>query len=409
MTATRDDGRVPIIAVAAAVFLVGSQFYTDLAGLSAQAVPFVLVVPPWAAWSLFALLVSSGGYCSWRAFRSGGIGAATPVPLAIVCSGAVTCAVMGFDPPRSLGAVLLLALACGMHAVTVRFFPIPRFASIVFTAFLGVGIAASLAALIMEDERMPMVLALVNNDRAAGLFTTPNQFAAFLVTFVAGGVAVGFGASRPWLRVLGWTSVGVGLVSMWATYSRGGWIGLAVGALAFTLFTRAWRGALAVVVLSVAVGFLAFGNDRHHESGDAYSRVPAMQAGMTTFELFPLFGVGPAAYDRVHPAVRPATAGAEASFASLHPHNIVLSLLAEEGVVGFAIVAFAIVLFVRAFHARLHGAPPARRRAAFALGAGLVGTLGHGMVDLVAVAEITFVWVPFSALALAVAAHGVPE
>jgi O-antigen ligase len=401
--------RPSLIAIALALFLVASQFYTDLSALFSQDGPFVVLVPKWGAALLFATLAASGGYCAWRSANARDATERTPVPLVLLCAVGAFCALLGFDPARSLGAVALLALACGMHAATVRFYRVRGVATALFGSMLVVGCIASLAALVMEWTRTPLQLAVVNNDRAAGYFTTPNQFAAFLVTFVALGAAAGFGAERPWLRTLGWVAVGVGVVSMVATYSRGGWIGLGVAIVAFLLFVRRPRTALATALALVAVSVVIFGGDRHHESADSYSRIPALQAGLTTFALFPLAGVGPAAYDHVHPAVRPADAQDEDSFASLHPHNVVLSLLAEEGVLGFAAVAFAVRRFGIALHARLAGVPRPQRLAALALAAGLVGTLGQGMVDLVAVAELTFVWIPFSAIALAVAAHGVPE
>jgi O-antigen ligase len=401
--------RVPLLAVAVAVFLVGCQFYTDLSALTPQPASYVVLVPEWGAWTLFALLVVSGGYCAVRIVRSGGRWGDTPVPLTLLIATAAFCGVFGFDPLKSLGVVVLTTLAAAMHAAVVRFYTRPGLASVVFTTFFVVGIAASLLALAMQVSHKPVILALVNNERAAGLFTTPNQFAAFLVMFIAVGCAVMLGAPRPALRYLGAAAAVTGLVSMAATYSRGGWIGVATAAVAFALLLRAWRTAGVVAVVALVIAFFTFGNDRHHESGDAFSRVPALEAGITTIALFPLTGVGPAGYDRVHPAVRPVTAQSEESYASLHPHNVVLSLLTEEGVLGLGVVVYAAWRFVRGFRARLAGAIGGRRYAAYALAAGLFGTLGHGMVDLVAVAELTFVWLPFSAITLAVAAHGVLE
>jgi O-antigen ligase len=401
--------RAPLLAVAVAVFLAGSQFYTDLSALTPQPASYVVLVPEWGAWALVAVLVVSGGYCAVRVARSGGRWGGTPVPLTMLLATAALCGILGFDPLKSLGVVVLTALACAMHAAVVRFYTRPHLASVMFTTFFVVGIAASLLALAMQVLRKPILLALVNNERAAGLFTTPNQFAAFLVMFIAAGCAVMLGAPRSALRYLGAGAAVVGLVSMAATFSRGGWIGLATAAVAFAVFVRAWRTAGVVAVVAVFIAFSTFGNDRHHESGDAFSRVPALEAGITTFALFPLTGVGPACYDRVHPAVRPVTAQNEDSYASLHPHNVVLSILTEEGVLGLAVVVYAAWRFVVGFRARLAGAFGGRRYAAYALAAGLFGTLGHGMVDLVGVAELTFVWLPFSAITLAVAAHGVLE
>jgi O-antigen ligase len=401
--------RAPLLGVAAAVFLAGCQFYTDLAALSPLSASYVVLVPQWGAWALFAVLGVSGGYCAWQVARSGGAWGGTPVPLSLILGAAAICGVFGFDPLKSLGVVVLTALACAMHAATVRFYARPGFASTVFVTFFVVGIAASLLAIGMQVLHKPIVLALVNNDRAAGLFTTPNQFAAFLVMFIAAGCAAMLGATRPALRYLGAGAAVVGLVSMATTFSRGGWIGVATAAVAFALLVRARRTAAVVAVVALLIAYFTFGSDRHHESGDAFSRVPALEAGITTFALFPLTGVGPAAYDRVHPAVRPVTAQNEASYESLHPHNLVLSLLTEEGVLGLGVTAYAAWRFVRGFRARLAGAFGGRRYAAYALAAGLFGTLGHGMVDLVAVVEIAFVWLPFSAIALAVAAHGVLE
>jgi hypothetical protein len=63
---------------------------------------------------------------------------------------------------------------------------------------------------------------------------------------------------------------------------------------------------------------------------------------------------------------------------------------------------------VRRVRAELAAAPPAARRLTLAICAGLVATLVQGLFDTIGIVQMTFVWIPYTALALAAAESGLP-
>jgi len=107
-------------------------------------------------------------------------------------------------------------------------------------------------------------------------------------------------------------------------------------------------------------------------------------------------------YWRVYPSIRPPNGADPGSFGALHPHDVYLSLAGETGLVGLLAFAAGAFAFGRAI-ARVGAGRPAAARLPLAICAGLLATLVQGFFDTVGVVQMTFVWIPFTALALATA------
>ncbi|MGH7401921.1 MAG: O-antigen ligase family protein [Candidatus Rokuibacteriota bacterium] len=136
----------------------------------------------------------------------------------------------------------------------------------------------------------------------------------------------------PWLLML-W-----GLV---VTYTRGAWIGFAVGVLAVATTVRRSRWLLvAGLLLLVAAGLVAPPSLRHRflsmtdpQEAGVRERVYMWKSGLAMWRERPLLGVGPGGVKREYP--RYALPEAFKKRTS-HVHNAPLQILVERGVAGLA-------------------------------------------------------------------------
>ncbi len=392
------------LAVALATFLAVIQFYTSLAALAPTPPVGFLFATRTLAIVLVAALVMATLVAGARLARD-----RKPLPqpsgailVAWIGSAALSSA-LGLDPGAGAQVVGMMALGGVFHVACVRYFDRPPVARAVLGIYLGVGLGAALAALAMVMTRRPAALWAYNHGRAAGFFVTPNQFAAFLIAFLF--VALGVALARTGaLRRLAQASFIVALAALVATFSQAGWIGAAAGGLFFALALGARRTALGLILASLVAAF-ALGSHpaAGHNPSEAFDRLRVWQAGLRVAELFPLTGAGPMVYWRVYPAIRPLNGDRPGTFGALHPHDAYLSLAGETGAVGLAAGAYGWWRFGRAMRSRLRVRAAGERRLALGLCAALVAVLVQGLFDTIGVVEMAFVWIPFTALALAAA------
>ena len=138
-----------------------------------------------------------------------------------------------------------------------------------------------------------------------------------------------------------------------------------------------------------------------HNPAERFVRLRFWQAGWRAAALFPLTGAGPMAYWRVYPALAPPNGDPPGTFGALHPHDAYLSLAGETGLVGFAAFGYGALCFVREMRLRLRRGSPRDRRFALGVCAALIAVLVQGLFDTIGIVEMCFVWIPYTALALA--------
>jgi O-antigen ligase len=259
--------------------------------------------------------------------------------------------------------------------------------------------------------RRPLALYSLNHGRAAGFFVTANQFAAFLIMFVCIALGTALATANPRLRGLAFAGFAVGCLALAATFSAAGWLGLLAAGLFFSLALRARRAAAALLAAGVlGLGFLVLSPVAgRHNPAEAPSRLRIWSAGLRVAELFPLTGAGPMAYWRIYPAVKAPNGDPPGSFGALHPHDVYLSLAGELGAAGLLATGWGWWWYVREVRRALRSATPATRRFALAVCAGFVAVLVQGIFDTIGVVQMTFVWIPFTALGLAAARSGLAE
>lgn len=240
--------------------------------------------------------------------------------------------------------------------------------------------------------------------RATSIFGQPNEYGTYcmIMFLIALGIAV---RSRDWVRWLGVATMGFTFVGLIQSYSRGAWIGWLLGTVVLLVIEPRSRrpilviGAVAFVAAGAFVAFdptnptvdlvtgrLATINDPAANPNDYRSVLVA--EGVRQFGQDPWFGVGPNAYSLEGATSR----SLESTVGGVHPHNVILTVAAEQGLFGLAaLLAMAGVLIVTAFPvipvvaARL--APLRERSLDWVTGllagclAALCGMLVEGMVD----------------------------
>ena len=215
-----------------------------------------------------------------------------------------------------------------------------------------------------EPSRHREGLTLEHTFRANSLFWDPNIFGRFLVLVMLVGTALFLTARlRGTARDDGTRSCSRGAVALAAvafvvTFSRSSVAGLAVGALVLEM---AWLGrrkgtiAVVVTVLVLAVGLAGITALRHHQGQPGVQvrhdaglnkltggRVYLVKTGIRMFEKRPLAGVGLAGFPLAYAHYRTTTA---AVLSLRDSHTTVVTVAAEQGVIGLAAFAALLVTF----------------------------------------------------------------
>jgi len=214
---------------------------------------------------------------------------------------------------------------------------------------IGAGLAATLAIAVMAGVSNPFLDNLVNpmqvRGRAIGPFLDPNYFGTFLAT-----AAVMLLASWPLARtmlakVALMGVVGVILLALATTLSRGAFVALGAGVLVLAL-SIGRRVAVLILVIGVAGAILAYPLFLEYrltevdgsaglaayaaQAGSDDSRVYAAAAGIKLFESSPIFGIGLGLY-------RDSTIRIAGTPVGIESHNWYMNVLAEQGLVGFVL------------------------------------------------------------------------
>lgn len=334
----------------------------------------------------------------------------TPMPMLLPIGAwfgaALLSAVLGFNPRDGLIFVCIFGLGIAWHATIMRYYAAPGVARMLYIGYLGSAVVALAAAIAMVLTRVPAAQYTIGHGRAIGTFILPGELAGYLIFVLPLAYALARIAQTQVVRVLAWSTLGLGAIAMLLTFSRTGWTGLAC-AVAFLVAMRArGRAGLltggAVVVAALAVVLLFF--NEHHNPSENYTRLSIWQASLGVIDRFPLTGVGPFGFSHVYPLVRLPDGDATA----FHAHSVYLTFLAELGIVGMAGVSWAGWRFAQVLRSALRTASPQATELALAIAAGLVGTLVQGVIDTVSVA-IFGLWLPTMALALVAARYGTAE
>lgn len=294
----------------------------------------------------------------WVSFGFLGGGAAT-----------LLAALTGFEP--ATGAALGIAVL-GVGLAGLALSAADRAAArLCIRAFLWSALSAALVALAMLVAKHPVAIYAYNNGRAVGTFLNPNELAAYAL--VALGCALPLAIrSRGGDRLAVAASIALA-VALAATFSRWGALSAACGVAAYAVATRT-RTLLAVAAVVAIAGFAldATAGARHHNPRDTEARAVAWRTGWTTFERFPLLGVGPLAYAKTYDVFRSPGAPGPRTPVAFDPHSLPLSFAADGGLVAVVTLAISVGVLQRRIYQTARGASPEARALALGLAAGLI-------------------------------------
>ena len=358
-----------IVRIASAALFAIVPLYGTLAALDPERPPIPALLP-----RPLVVLVALVALAAMIALVPAGLRAARRAPLgfafAFVGGGLATLlsALTGFDPLPGIG---LGVLVTGLGLAGLALVDAPASARTCVRAFLWSALAASLLALAMVALKRPAAIYAYHNGRAVGTFLNPNELAAY--TLVALGCALPLAAVSRGRDRLAVAASAALIVVLAATFSRWGLLSAVagLGAYAASVRNRRLLGAAAAVavaglLLNAGLGAL------HHNPRDTEARAPAWRTGWTTFERFPLLGVGPLAYGKTYDVLRPPSAPGPKTPVAFDPHSLPLAFAAEGGVVALVVLGFSAVTLLRRIYRGAALAHAPARALALGLAAGIV-------------------------------------
>jgi hypothetical protein len=291
----------------------------------------------------------------------------------------ILAAVTGFDPTLGIGLGAFvtglgaagLVIAREADAATIR---------LCIRTFLWAALLASLLALAMLVTKRPAALYAFDNGRAVGTFLNPNELAAF--TLAGLGLAVPLAvASRGRDRLATLCAI-VLVVTLGATFSRWGALSAVIGVAVYALAARARILLVAAVVVALAgIGLDALAGAQHHNPRDTEARAVAWRAGLTTFERFPLLGVGPFAFPRTYDELRPPDAPGTTTAVAFDPHSLPIAFAADGGIVAIVTLTVSFGILLRQLLRGARGAAGLPRALGFSLAAALIALLADSAIN----------------------------
>jgi len=203
-----------------------------------------------------------------------------------------------------------------------------------------------------------------NDYRIAGVVGDPNFFAQIMVVLVPVALERMLHEQRLGLRILAGVALMLSALSVLYTYSRGGFLALAVSMLLFLIFFPPhprrvpWLilGALVVMsfippsyyerILSINLAFSAPQTQFRSTDKAIQGRTSELLTGLAMFSDHPLFGVGLKNYAYLYPYYSKSI-GLAPTASQRSAHNLYLETLAETGAVGFTVFMLIIVTTLR--------------------------------------------------------------
>jgi putative inorganic carbon (hco3(-)) transporter len=234
---------------------------------------------------------------------------------------------------------------------------------LIITLIAGTAIAAAYG--IVSPPAAPGALDTADAARATGTIGDANQFAAVLVAGLALSLAMAVGPlTNFYVRALSLGTAAMCVMAIFLTLSRGGLVALGVSMIAAVFMAGRWRPLLTALAVAVAVGgvvyFTTFASVPAQQRITAISggtgRVDLWTVGWRMVQAHPINGIGSGNFPNtsIHYLLRPG-ATQRADFIVDTPkvaHNTYLQVLAELGMIGFAMFAgiaiFSLACMIRA-------------------------------------------------------------
>ncbi|GAA3824097.1 O-antigen ligase family protein [Nocardioides panacisoli] len=320
--------------------------------------------------------------------------------LSLGLAACVVSAAVGVDPGDSVKLVVISLLTFGYGlAVAQAYRPGLEIDGLDLLVLVG-GIVAAMA-LVSAGSLQAVDAGNVVTGRLTGPFSQPNELGQFCAALLPVAVAcVVTSGSRRRTAALGLAAALLATACV-LSMSRGSWIGALTGLAFLAVCEPATRRVLAAVglaivgticaamVLPTTTPLLGVLGSRIRTLGDPtqnqYDDRPLIWAeAWRQATEHPWLGVGPGGF----PGVAARSASAVSADPPDHPHDLLLTVLAERGVIGVALGAVVVAGCLLATRAQLFAAPRpgsaprALRARSLAVIAALAAVLAHGAFDM---------------------------
>ncbi len=194
--------------------------------------------------------------------------------------------------------------------------------------------------------------------RASGTLRNPNAYSSVLVFYMVFLLNYIFSERTRPMRSLRWILVGVGMSTIFLTYSRASWLALIVFSLALLLLRFRAFAPFALLVSLVGVVLLStvyteglnWAAERLGNQKNVERRLIQMQASALMFQARPILGWGYEDYDKYdRQFVQPVgeMTPIEYDFIKGTSHNTFLTILAETGLMGLLCYIFPFFWWLR--------------------------------------------------------------
>jgi len=287
-------------------------------------------------------------------------------------------------------ASLLIAYAA-LYGLLAHVTPGPKAARTLLQALVAVAFLTAGYGLWTTLTGREVVLWLTKTayrDSLTGTFINRNHFASYLALNML--VAIGFLAAMTsrWRRLLYLPLAAAGLALL-LTLSRGGLLAAAIAATMFLLLIAGDRRRLVLPLAAIAAvavaGLLATNVGRLQDriessfSADgepsAAARLSMWRSALRAFGDAPILGHGAGTFESFYPTYREPAIARKVTYA----HQDYLELLAEQGLIGAAVLAFAGLVLIAMLRRRLDD--ESTRPLAAGIASGLLVVAVHAGVD----------------------------
>jgi O-antigen ligase len=218
------------------------------------------------------------------------------------------------------------------------------------------------------------------------IYNTPNAVALYLVPLIGIAASLFLYDRERWVRPVSAAFLLIALGATFLSLSRGGYLALAVIALILAIINRyRWYLLPAVVVVGAALSRvppiasrLAHEFDLHDPNNTFVSRMDLWQATLRMLRDHPLFGGGLFGFAKTIQAYR----GGVYEENLIYPHNIVLNMWTETGLLGLASFLWLLVQTFRVSWNGWTSGPRAWRAIQLGIVLAMVAVIVHGLVDV---------------------------
>lgn len=286
--------------------------------------------------------------------------------------------------------VVAVLLALAVNAACARGDDLRRL--VMLLALVGTGVALYSLGQSGEIQAVAANAGAVDN-RAVGIFSSPNELGMFSGMLALVGIALAVGASNRAERIVGAVCALASVAALTVSLSRGGWIGAALAVVLLAILSARARRTLVVVLVIAAVGTPLVLARTAPQLWDVVTERAAtifdpaanpddarpliyQEAGRQAFQR-PFTGQGPGNY----PIAAQTAESAAPAVHALHAHNVLLDAAAETGIPGAAaLVGLTLSVTWRVLRARTR-LPARDADLMIGLACTLVVMVGQGLVD----------------------------